>query len=318
MTVATVVGLRDVPPAQMPLWRSALRGFSQCAFQANEITAVLFIAAAAAYDLRMAAFYVISVFVATMVARLLPADRELLGLGLLGFNSGLIGLALGNFFVPSVRLWVAVPVLAAVVAAVTVLAARALPFPFLAAPFIVTFWLLWPAAGSLGLATKTFPPFPDDVVQLLKSLLSALGSTLFAGAALPGALFLAGLLVAAWRHAVVALVGALLASLLAMFAGIDGVAINTGFVSFNAVLAALAAYSLLKRDLRLVVAASLLSSVIFGTFSRHWPAPALASGFVLSIWFLMLLDRLNAPFNRNRTGPAGIRRGPRSSRLLGR
>jgi len=297
MTVTTVLGLPDVAPGQMPLWRSTMRGFSQCAFQANEVTAVLFIAAAFAFDLRMGAFYVISVVVATLVARLLRPDRELLGLGLLGFNSGLMGLALGNFFVPSTGLWAAVLVLAALVAAVTVLLSRVLPLPFLAAPFIAMFWLFWPLAGNFGLEAKTFPPFPDDLVQLAQALLSALGSTLFAGAVLPGVLFLAGLLIASWRVAVIALIGALVAVLLAVLTGVEGVAINTGFVSFNAVLAALAAYTILGRDLRLVLVASMLASVIFGIFNRNWPAPALASGFVVAIWFLILLENLNGPFN---------------------
>jgi len=132
----------DVAPERMPFWRSTVRGFSQCAFQANELTALCFVLAAFGFDWRMGVFYVVSVVVGTATAALLGGDRTLLGLGLFGFNSGLMGLALGNFFVPGAALWVAMVGLAALVGAATVLLAKVLPLPFLAAPFIAAFWLL--------------------------------------------------------------------------------------------------------------------------------------------------------------------------------
>ena len=89
----------------LPFWRQYLRGFSQCAFQANEITGLLFVIGVLTFSWRMAVFYVLSVFIATVVARLLKADRTLLDLGLFGFNSGLMGLAMGNFYEPDLALW---------------------------------------------------------------------------------------------------------------------------------------------------------------------------------------------------------------------
>ena len=114
------------------LSRQVLRGFSQCAFQANEIAGALFVVAVAVSNWRMAAFYVIAVVVGTLVARLLRGVGELLDLGLYGFNSGLIGLALGNFFQPEPILWLWVVVFAAVAAALTVAMSKWVPFPFLA------------------------------------------------------------------------------------------------------------------------------------------------------------------------------------------
>ena len=98
----------------------------------------------------MGVAYVVSVVFATLVAKLLRGNAELLGLGLYGFNSGLMGLALTNFFHPSLALWCWVPILAALVAALTVAMARWLPFPFLAAPFIVTFWIIVAARRCHG------------------------------------------------------------------------------------------------------------------------------------------------------------------------
>jgi len=60
--------------------------------------------------------------------------------GILGFNSALIGLALGKFYQLNTALWTMAPV----AGAVTLLLAHWLPFPFLAAPFIGCCWLTKP------------------------------------------------------------------------------------------------------------------------------------------------------------------------------
>src|SRR5579864_7491548 len=101
-----------------PFWRQALRGCSQCAFQSNEITGALFILAVAVFNWRMAVFFAVSVVLGTITAGLLRGNGELLDLGLFGFNSGLMGLALANFFQPELMLWVWMVVFASVTAGV--------------------------------------------------------------------------------------------------------------------------------------------------------------------------------------------------------
>ena len=300
----SVMGAQMLPEAALeetPFWRQCLRGFSQCAFQCNEITGLAFIVAAAIYHWRMAVFYIISVPLGTLVARLLGGDRTLLGLGLFGFNSGLMGLALGNFFVSDTALWIAVPILACIVGAVTVAMAKWLPIPFLAAPFILTFWLVWPIRSSIGLSAIALGAFGESPVRFFLATLHALGSTLFAPNALSGLLFLLGILIANWRHAVIAALGALVAALLAAHVGAAGDMINSGFIGFNAVLAAVATYELVAADLRLAFLAAMASTWIFSFVNRNWPEPALASGFVLTVWVIMLLGWLNPRFNPGAT-----------------
>jgi urea transporter len=273
-----------------------LRGFSQCAFQANEITALFFIAAATVFNWRMGAYYVIAVVVGTASALALRADPTLLDLGLFGFNSGLMGLALGNFFHPNTALWIAVVVLAALVAALTVVMARWFPLPFLAGPFIATFWVIWPATSALNLEPVSFAAFAHAEPAFLVATVDALGSTLFAAAVLPGLLVLVGLLLSNWRHAVVAVIAAVLAVALAVHVGAPGEAINSGFIGFNAVLAGLAVWVLVGEDLRLVVLAAIVATWFFSAINRTAPFPALASGFVLTIWALILIARINPWF----------------------
>jgi urea transporter len=50
----------NVPDIAVQFGRRVLCGFSQCAFQANEIAGALFIAAVAVFNWRMAIFFVIS------------------------------------------------------------------------------------------------------------------------------------------------------------------------------------------------------------------------------------------------------------------
>ena len=300
MKVFGMAWLPELEPAQLPLWRQVLRGCSQCAFQAHELTGLLFIAAVALYNVRMAVFYVLSVVLGTLTARLLKGDPVLLGLGLFGFNSGLMGLALGNFFSPAPAMYVWVPLLAVIVAAVAVAMAR-LPVPFLAAPFILTFWAMWPLAGAMGMQAIDLGAFPDAPVLVAEATITALGSTLFCATLASGALFLAGVLVSNWRHGVVALFGALLAAALAAHVGAKGAMINSGFIGFNAVLAALAAYVVVAEDLRLAALAALVSTWIFSFVAKNAPVPALASGFVLTVWVILAMGWLNPRFQEHAT-----------------
>lgn len=302
MTVLGYSVLPSVAIGNVPVWRQVLRGFSQCAFQANELTGMLFVAAVAFFSWRMAVFYVISVAIGTVVARFLRAPGDLLDLGLFGFNSGLMGLALGTFYEITTVLWIWVAILAAVTAALAVAMARWLPIPFLAAPFIVAFWLDWAIADWTGLTKVDLGAFPNADVTWAHAIVDALGSSLFAPKIIAGTLFLVGIAISNWRHAAVAGLGAFIGVALAEQAGVPGVAINSGFIGFNAVLAALAAYIIIAPDLKLVVLASVLATWFFtyideslGTHSLL-SAPALASGFVIAIWVIMFLNWLTPRF----------------------
>ncbi|HEU5295378.1 MAG TPA: urea transporter [Burkholderiaceae bacterium] len=78
-----------------------------------------------------------------------------------------------------------------------------------------------------------------------------------------------------------------------MQAGAAGAAINAGFIGFNGVLAALAAYALIAPDLRLALLGSLLATWLASYVTRGAPVPVLASGFVMSVWLMLALGWLN-------------------------
>jgi urea transporter len=303
MSILGIEVLPEVKRRPMPFSRQCLRGLSNCAFQTNEFTGLVFVLAVGLYSWHMAIYYVVSVVIATVVARLakgMSGFTETMGvfldLGLLGFNSALMGLALGNFFVKGTALYIAVAVLAVVVEIVNLILAKWLPFPFLAAPFIATFWVFWPISSHVGVHAIPLGAFPDEPVHYIQATFFSMGSTLFSPKIIAGVLFLVGVLVANWRQAIVAASSGLVAVALAEHVHIAGGAINTGFVGFNAVLAGLATYALVAEDIRLALLAALLSTWLFSFVTRNAPFPALASGFVFAVWAILLLGWINPRF----------------------
>ena len=53
---------------------------------------------------------------------------------------------------------------------------------------------------------------------------------------------------------------------------------------------------MLNGDLRLAILAALLGTWFFSYINRNAPVPALASGFVLAVWTVMLLDWVHRRF----------------------
>jgi urea transporter len=188
-------------------------------------------------------------------------------------------------------------VFAIIAAVVTVAWSKWIPVPFLAAPFILSFWAAWLLAEHLGITKVAFDPFPEAPVVLGPSVLMALGSALFIPSILSAAIFVVGIAVSSWRHALIAAFGAFIANALALRGHAVGGAINFGFMGFNGVLAAIAAYVIVAADLRFVLLGSLLATWLASYVYRDLVAvPVLASGFVLAIWVMLFLDWLNPRF----------------------
>jgi urea transporter len=293
---ATVFG-RPVLPAvddgTVPFWRLVLRGCSQCCFQTNEVTGLVFLLAVLTYSWQQSLLMLMGALIATGVALVVRADRGLVELGIFGFNACLMALALGNFFEKSAALWAWAAALSAVATLLTYVLVRVLPFPVLAAPFILTFWVFWPISESVGLTKLQFPPFVNEDVFILRAGFSALGAALFAGTVVAGLLFFLGVLVSNWRHAVLALVAAFAAHAIALWWDVPGEQINSGLAGFNAVLAAVAIYAFCGEDIRLALFGAIFASAILPLFTKL-DLVSLAAGFVVTVWLVMILGRVQA------------------------
>ena len=135
--------------------------------------------------------------------------------------------------------------MAAIVAAVAVLLSKVLPIPYLAAPFILSFWVLYAIADSLGMEKVQFGDIPGDKVTWIASIFAAAGGALFVGTVLSGMLFLFGVALSNWRHAVIVVFAVLITHWIAFQGQVAPGAINAGLIGFNAVLCSIAVYSIL-------------------------------------------------------------------------
>lgn len=280
--------LPAVADGDVPFWRIVLRGCSQCCFQTNEVTGLIFLIALLTYSWEQSLLMLMGALIGATVGLALRAERVLLELGLFGFNSCLMALALGNFFERDAALWIAAAVLCAVVSLVAWLMMRFFPYPVLAAPFILVFWIVWPFAEDLGLTKLEFAPFVDEDVFPIQAGFAAMGAALFAGTLLAGVLFFVAVAVSSWRDALLAFAAAMTAHSIAVWWLVPGQEINSGLAGFNAVLAAVAIYEFAGFDIRLALLGAIVASAILPLFTQL-DLISLAAGFVLTTWAILFL-----------------------------
>jgi urea transporter len=250
----------------------------------------LFLLAVLAYDWKQFLLMAMGALIGAGVGSVLMRnDRALLELGLFGFNSILMAIGLGNFFDKTVSLWIWAAVMCTLAAGLTWVFVKWFPYPVLAAPFILLFWVFWPVSDDLGLTKLQFPPFIGGDVHFVRAAVSALGATLFAGVVVAGILFFVGLLVSNWRHAALAVSAAMIAHTIAEWWNVPGDQINSGLAGLNAVLAAVAIYALVAQDIRLSLLGAIVASAVLPLFGQL-DLISLAAGFVLTTWAILFLD----------------------------
>jgi len=179
-----------------------LRGYSQVLFgRSHGVGALLLLATLAAPRVGLAG--VVSVLVASLVARALSLSEDLVRSGLFGYNALLVGLGLASAYQPGPRPWLML--LLAVSASVLVTAAihsalgAAFNLPALTLPFLFVYTLLIAAGPGLGLVPASAPvdpwaahlALPDAMALFLRSL----GAIFFLPRVDTGAMVLLALLV---------------------------------------------------------------------------------------------------------------------------
>ena len=291
-------------PGKLPYWRLVLRGCSQLCFQTNELTGLLFLAAVLVTSPLAAAY----MFVAAVMApggRMLLGQKQTLETGLPGINPCLIAISLPAFYHTgwdNFGMWGVL--LCCVVAAIVLvrILVVVLPFPITALPFVTIFWILSALSPYLDvLRPVEFAAMQTADFHPVTAVVLSLGQALFSPTVLSGSLFLLGLLVSNWRHAVVAVLGAAIGTLVSFYYGGTGAAnADTGLYGFNGVLAAVAVYVICGERLQLSLLAALLATVLMPLFSLLG-LQALSAPFVISVWILLALDWIDNRGFRPRT-----------------
>lgn len=333
MTIRLSASGLEVPgegPPQNPLYQlfilvdSVLRGMGQVMFQNNSYCGLFFLLGIASNSLLFASAALLGTLTATLTARLMGADRELVRTGMFGFNGALTAIALLYFLAPAVLTWVCV--LLAAICSTVLMAAMLSAFkvwrlPALTAPFVFTSLVFFLATARFGrlLTTGELPtaglPVQTGVEGVVtmstvaEGLFTGIGQVFFQGSVLSGVLFALGLLIASRRAFVAACMGSLVGLLVAWLMGAAEPAIRAGAFGFNSVLVAIALASVFLVPGRTASAYALLGAMVAPFVAAACAAaleplgmPALTLPFVLVTWVFLCASRALAHIA---TGAAG-------------
>jgi urea transporter len=280
-------------PGLVPYWRLVLRGFSQLCFQSNELTGLFFVAAVLVASPISAAYFLVAGIMAPAGRMLMGERGPVLATGLPGLNPSLIALALPAFFETgwtNVGMWAVLVVSVAATIVLVRICIAILPFPTLALPFVLIFWLLFALEPQLDvLQPIAFGPSAATTFHPLTAVLHSLGEALFSLTILSGLLFLTGILLSNWRHGLVALIGAAIGTVVSYYyRQVDPGSVNLGLYGFNGVLTAVSVFVICGGQLRLAILGALIATILMPAFAAIG-LPTLSAPFVLTTWLMLAL-----------------------------
>lgn len=270
--------------------RTVLRGVGQVMFQNHALTGLCFLLGILVASPLMALGGLLGAILGTLTAQFLRYDRQEIRDGLYGFNSALVGVALLFYDRPGAMTFALIAVGSIGAAAVTRAMRRYAPFPTYTAPFIVTTWALLAMAAPMGVFTG--PPAGDSAPSsILVGITEGVSEVMLQANPLTGALFLAGIAISAWPHALWALAASTFGLFIATWHHDPAASISIGIYGYNAALAAMALW-LYRPSLVFPLAAAAISVPITEGFPSLG-LETLTAPFVLASWLTILLARLD-------------------------
>ena len=266
-----------------------LRGLGQVMFQRHAVTGLLFLVGLAIASPWLAVGAGIGGVIGPLVAAALRLGSTDIEDGIYGYNSALVGISAAALLPPTVMTWGLAVAGAALAAPVTWLLRRQLHFPTYTTAFVLVTWGMLLAAGALG--DRPLPPPATAFARpgwegFVDEVFAGVAEVMFSANAISGLCFLAGIAVSSWRQAVVAILGAALGMLGAMYHGDPSGAIALGIYGYNASLAALAAY-LARPSLVPAALAAFASVPLVEFFPTTLGVPALTAPFIMSAWIVL-------------------------------
>jgi urea transporter len=271
------------------------RGVGQVFFQENALTGALFTLGIALSSPPMAVAAVVGSAIGAATARALNFDRPALLAGVYGFNSALVGIATLFFFEPGAAS-ITLLVLGCIVATLLArLAQRHIPFPTYTLAFILTTWALYFLGVALDLPQVELVAGPKTD-SLFAAIIRGVGQVKFQANVGTGLLFLLGIALNDWRHAVWVLVASILSVLGAVFHNAPTEGIALGLYGYNAPLTALAPF--LWRPSLLAPLLGILLCIPITEYVPMLGLPALTLPFVLTTWLVLALGALEGELFR--------------------
>jgi urea transporter len=273
--------------------RLMLRGVSQLCFQANELTGLFFLVAILIASPIACAYLVVAAFLAPAGRLLLGERREVLATGLPGLNPCLIALSLPAFFYVSwndINMWVLLVICIVSAIILVRVCVAILPFPTLALPFLIIFWLLYALVPDLNfLRPIEFPTNVKTIFHPVTAVLFSLGQAIFSPNIWSGLLFLSGLLLSNWRHGLIALFGAIIGTTVSYYYhNVDPTSADLGLYGFNGVTTAVSVFVFCGGKLRLSLFGAVLATILMPSIAAL-DVPVVSSPFVFTTWLMLLL-----------------------------
>ncbi len=298
---------RDIPTPLLEIFR----GIGQIFFQEHALSGLLFLLGVLFGSPIVAFGGLLGAVIGWGVAVALRFDRAEIGAGLYGFNASLVGMATLFLFQPGLVSLVLLVVGSALATGVTRLARQFVPFPTYTAPFIVTTWVLFFLGVSMGVS-RADPGGPLEGVGFVGAFAHGISQVMFQASLATALLFLIGIALSDWRHAVWVIVGAVIGALVGGYHAtaaasaldpeslvertlLENVAL--GLYGYNATLTAVALY-LWRRSLITSLLGILLSVPLTELIPRLG-IPALTAPFVLATWLVLALGWLEKKYLRS-------------------
>ncbi len=287
---------------------ATLRGVGQVMLQNNTWSGVFFVAGTFAASPVAGLALVVGAVVGTLTSMALGAPRDDIKSGLFGFNGALVGVALAVFLRADPYLWAMTALGAAgssVVAAAMARALQPLRLPALTAPFVLVTWAILvtrselaqivasPAMAAPHLASAAARTAVSETT-LADGALRGIAQIFVQADRLTGGLFLAGLLVASWRAALVAALGSLGGVAVGAALGAAEPALRAGLYSYNSALVAIALLTFLPSTwstaayASLAVVAGAIASASCAAMLGPVGLPALTAAFIAVTWAALL------------------------------
>lgn len=267
------------------------RSFGQIMLQASGLTGLFFVLGITAASPLMAAGGALAVLAANLWAYKLKYPRDLLKKGFFGFSPALVGVAVVLFLQPAWYLPLVIVVGAVLAAAIQRFFAK-IEVAVFTLPFVLVTWGIWWVAHTWWPELMQGGGADPLVKELLYFPLLSYGQVIFQGSALAGLLFLAGVGSSNLQTAIFGLAGGTLASVVALWVGVDMLAVGQGLWGFNAVLCAITFAG--KRRMDFIWAGAAVALALFvGALMQNFALPQLTFPFVAgSVMTLALKERV--------------------------
>ncbi len=294
--------------------KSIFMGVGQCVLSGNWVTGLVIIAGIAYASWQLALWFLLGAGLATIVARLMKASKELIDVGLYGFAGGFGGVLTGSFVMANLPNVVpgelALLIILCSVMIVPIITTYLLIFmklgtSSLALPIITLVWLVLagfmhsgvvdhvPAAKEASEAAAAATPYTWQTV--VYGILSAYGQVFGQGNPVTGGLILLGIAINSRIFAIMGVSAALIVSGIAIWLGFPESRIADGELLFNSILTAMAlAGFLLYLDYRSVIyalCAAILAMFVYiasAAVLQYVHLPAMVMGFLVTTIFFAI------------------------------